>query len=178
MANTTYAHYISGLSDLKVTKLDGSVQEDLDAAQEMSVTLTQTEAELEGDDELKATKSQVIGIEGTVGAGSVSSGALAIMLGVTPVAAGTTPNRTTTITINSGQKMPYFKLSGMAYDDLTGAMQVILPKVKLSGDIEFSLETGTDNWFMPSFDFKGVKDANGKLIDIILQETATALPTS
>jgi len=178
MANTSYAHYISGLTDLKVTKLDGSVQEDLDAAQEMSVTITQAEAVLEGDDEEKATKSQVKGIEGTVGAGSVSSGALAIMMGITPTTSGTTPNRVTTISINSGQKMPYFKLSGMSHDDQTGAMQVILPKVKLSGDIEFSLEQGTDNWFMPSFDFRGVKDGSGKLIDIILQETATALPTS
>ena len=178
MANTSYAHYISGLTDLKVTRLDGSVQEDLDAAQEMSVTIQQTEAELEGDDELKATKAQVTGVEGSVGSGSVSSGALAIMLGITPTTSGTAPNRVTTISINSGAKMPYFKLSGMSYDDQTGAMQVIIPKVKLSGDIEFSLEQGADNWFMPSFDFRGVKDGSGKLIDIILQETATALPTS
>lgn len=178
MTNTVYSHYLSGLTDLKVTNLAGSVQEDLDAAQEMSVTIKQTEAVLEGDDEEKASKSQVIGVEGTIGAGSVSSGALAIMLGVTPVAAGVTPNRTTTITINSGQKMPYFKLYGMSYDDQTGAMQVIVPKVKLSGDIEFTLEQGADNWFMPSYDFRGVKDSNGKLIELILQETATALPTS
>jgi len=178
MANTSYAHYISGLTDLKVTKIDGSVQEDLDAAQSMTVTIVQTSAELEGDDELKATKSNVTGLEGSVSSGSVSSSALAIMLGITPSTAGSTPNRVTTLAITSGLKLPYFKLSGMAYDDLTGAMQVICYKVKLNDNIEISLEQGTDNWFMPEFSFKGVKDGSGKLLDIILQETATALPTS
>lgn len=178
MANTSYAHYVSGLADLKVTKLDGSVQEDLDAAQEMSVTLVQSEAELFGDDELKATKSNVTNAEGSISAGSISAAALGIMLGVTPSTTGTTPNRVTTIAVTPNMRLPYFKVYGLAYDDLTGALQVICHKVKLSGNIEFSLEQGTENWIMPAVDFKCIRSADNKLVEFILQETATALPTS
>lgn len=178
MANTNYAHYVSGLGDLKVTKLDGSAQEDLDAAQEMTVTLVQSEAELEGDDELKATKANVKNIEGTISNGSVSVAALGIMFGIAPPTTGVTPNRVTTLSITKNMRLPYFKVSGLAYDDQTGAFQVICYKVKLSGNIDISLEQGSENWLVPEFNFKGVADGSGRLVDFILQETATALPTT
>lgn len=178
MANTPYAHYISGLGDLKVTTLDGLAQEDLDAAQEMTVTIVQSEAELEGDDTLKATKSSVKNIEGSISSGSVSVAALGIMFGITPPTTGTTPNRVTTLSITQAMRLPYFKVYGMAYDDQTGALQVICYKVKLSGNIDISLEQGTENWLIPEFNFKGVANDSNKLVDFILQETATALPTS
>lgn len=178
MANTPYAHYVSGLTDLKVTKLDGSAQEDMDAAQEMTVTIVQSEAELEGDDTLKATKSSVKNLEGSISGGAVSVAALGIMFGITPPTTGVTPNRVTTLSITQGMRLPYFKASGMAYDDQTGALQVICHKVKLSGDIDITLEQGTENWLIPEFEFKGVANDVNKMVDFILQETATALPTS
>lgn len=178
MANTAYGHYISGLTDLKVTKIDGSAQEDLDAAQEMTVTIVQSEAELEGDDLLKATKSNVKSIEGTISGGSVSVAALGIMFGISPSTSGTTPNRVTTLAITGAMRLPYFKVYGMAYDDQTGALQVICYKVKLQGNIDINLEQGTENWLIPSFNFKGIANDSNKLVDFILQETAAALPSS
>lgn len=178
MSNPSYGKFVSGLADLKVTKLDGSVQEDLDAAQEMSVVIVQESATLEGDDKIKATKSKITSIQGKVTAGSVSSAALGIILGAAPSTTGTTPNRVTTITITPSTKLPYFKIYGLGEDDMTGAFQIICYKVKVSGNIEFKLASGMDQWVTPGFDFEGVENDSGDLVRFIQQETATALPNS
>lgn len=177
MANPTYGHYLLGLTDVKVTKVDGSAQEDLDVAQEFSVNLTVREAVLEGDDVEKASIARIVGVTGRAQGGSISSAALGIVLGVTPSTSGTTPNRVTTTTITNTARLPYFKISGMAYDDNLGALQVIVHKAKVSGDIPLAMSSG-DNWVTPGFDFRGVANDSGVFVDIKQLETAAALPSS
>lgn len=177
MSNPAYGHYTLGLTDVKITKLDGSAQEDVDVAQEFSVTLTVRESVLEGDDLEKASISKIVGVTGHVGAGSMSTAALGIALGVTPATSGTTPNRVTTTSITNTGRLPYFKVSGMAYDDNLGALQLIVYKAKVSGDIPLALASG-DNWLTPGWDFRGVANDSGVFVDIKQLETAAALPSS
>ena len=178
MANTTYGHFNLGLTDVKITKIDGSAQEDLDAAQELTVSVTISESVLEGDDVEKASVVKIRGGSGRAGAGSMSIGATAIVLGATPSTSGTTPNRVTTTKITSALKPPYFKIYGMAYDDTLGALQVIVHKAKISGDIEFALQSGDNNWVTPGWDFRCLANDSGDIIDLIQLETAAALPAS
>lgn len=178
MTNPTYGHYVLSVNDVKVTNLAGSTQEDLDAAQELTVVLVYRVGKLYGDDVLKAIMTRVTEGEGSVSAGSVSSAALAIMLGVTPATSGVTPNRVTTITVTPNMRLPYFKIYGMGYDDVTGAFQLLCYKVKITGNTEFSLKDGADEWVTPGFEFAIVDDGSGKLLEIKQLETADALPTS
>lgn len=177
MANPTYAHYVLGLRDVKVTKIDGSAQEDLDAAQEFTVTVTVQESVLEGDDVEKASITRITGGSGRAGAGSLSLAAVAIIFGTNVSTSGTTPNRVSTLSITNALTPPYFKIYGMAYDDAGGAFQVIVHKAKLSGDFELPLQTG-DNWVTPGFDFRALANDSGVIVDIKQLETAAALPTS
>jgi hypothetical protein len=166
------------VNDVKVTNAAGSTQEDLDAAQQMEVALSYRVGKLYGDDVLKAIMTRVTEGEGNVSAGSISSGALGIMLGVTPSTSGTTPNRVTTITITPNMRLPYFKIYGQGYDDQTGSFQLLCHKVKITGNTTFTLQDGADNWVTPGFDFAIVDNGSNVLVDIKLLETAAALPTS
>lgn len=177
MANPTYAQYLLGLRDVKITKIDGSAQEDMDAAQEFTVAITVETSELEGDDVVKASISRITKGEGNAQAGSISSSALGIITGATPSTSGSTPNRVTTLSITNTLRPPYFKIYGMAYDDQLGALQVIVHKAKLSGNIELAMSTG-DNWMTPGFDFTCVGNDSGVIMDIKQLETAAALPTT
>lgn len=178
MANTSYGHYVLSVNDVKITHLAGSSQEDLDAAQEMTVTLVYRVGKLYGDDVLKAIMTRVTEGEGTISAGSINSGALAIMLGITPSTSGTTPNRITTLTITPNMRLPYFKIYGMGYDDQTGAFQLLCHKVKITGNTTFTLQDGADEWVTPGFDFAIVNNGSNVLVDIKLLETAAAVPAT
>jgi hypothetical protein len=178
MANTTYGHYVLSVNDVKITNLAGSTQEDLDAAQEMTLALVYRVGKLYGDDVLKSILTRVTEGEGTIGAGSISSGALAIMLGITPSTSGTTPNRITTLTITPNMRLPYFKVYGTGYDDQTGSFQILCHKVKITGNTTFSLKDGADEWVTPGFDFAVVDNGSNVLVDLKLLETSAALPTS
>ncbi len=177
MANPGYGHYVLGLRDVKVTSIDGSAQEDLDAAQDFSVTISIEEAVLEGDDTEKASVARILGGEGNVGAGALSLAAAAIIFGTTISTTGSTPNRVSTLSITNTLRPPYFKIYGMAYDDNLGALQVIVHKAKLSGDFEIPLQSG-DNWVTPGFDFRMLANDSGVIVDIKQLETAAALPSS
>ncbi len=177
MANPTYGHYVLGLRDVKITKLDGSAQEDMDAAQEFSVTISVEESVLEGDDTEKASISRITGGEGNVGAGSLSLAAMAIIFGTTVSTAGSTPNRVSTLSIANTLRPPYFKVYGTAYDDNLGSLQVLVHKAKLSGDFEIPLASG-DEWVPPGFDFRCLANDSGVIVDIKQLETAAELPSS
>ena len=88
MANPTYGRYTLGLRNVVVTKIDGSVQEALEAIQEFNVTITVEEAVLEGNDREIASVALVKGGEGSAGAGSLSMAAAALIFGTTVATTG------------------------------------------------------------------------------------------
>lgn len=177
MANPTYGRYTLGLRNVVITKIDGSAQEALEAIQEFNVTITVEEAVLEGNDREIASVALVKGGEGSAGAGSLSMAAAALIFGTTVATTGTTPNRVSTLKINTANRPPYFKIYGEAFDDELGALHVLIPKAKLSGDFEIPLQQGTE-WLTTGFDFRCLADANGDIVELRALETRVALPTS
>ena len=177
MANQVYGRYVLGLRNVVVTKFDGSAQEPLDAIQELTVTITVEEAVLEGNDVDIASVSFVKGGEGSAGAGSMSMAAAAIIFGTTVATTGVTPNRVSTLKINKNLRPPYFKIYGEAFDDELGALHVLVPKAKLSGDFEIPLQQGTE-WLTSGFDFRCLADGSGDIVELRALETRVALPTT
>ena len=178
MTNPVYGNAVLSIKDVKFTSLDGSVQADVGAAQELMVKLVYRVGKLYGDDELFAIVSRVVEAEGKAKSGTISSEALGVALGLTPSESGTTPNRITTTEVAANHRLPYFKIYGMAYDDQLGAFQVIINKAKVTGDTEFSMKDGDSDFVSPGFDFAVVRDGSSKLITIKQLETAAALPSS
>ena len=176
MANETYGMYLYGLRDLKVTNIGGTLQEDLNAAQTLTFTPTFSSAELRGDDVIKVSMGNLTGGEASLSAGGYSSAAMAIMFGKTLGQSGTAPNELTTLQLNVGDVMPYFKIYGLARDEGGGDVHVLLPKCKVTswGGIDFSDES----WFINSVDVQCLDDGSNGVIKIIQHETTTALPTS
>lgn len=176
MANETYGKFLYGLRDLKVTNIGGTVQEDLDAAQSLTFSPTFNSAELRGDDVVKVSMGSLSGGTATISAGGYSSAAVAIMFGKTLSQSGSTPNEITTLQLNAGDVMPYFKVYGLARDEGGGDVHVLLSKCKVTGwgGIDFSDE----NWFVNSVDVQCLDDGTNGVVKILQHETAATLPTS
>jgi hypothetical protein len=176
MASETYGKFIYGLRDLKITNIGGTVQEDLDAAQTLTFSPTFSSAELRGDDVIKVSMGSLSGGTASISAGGYSSAAQAIMFGKTLGQSGSTPNEITTLQLNSGDVMPYFKIYGLARDEGGGDVHVLLSKVKVTswGGIDISDES----WFINSVDVQALDDGTNGVIKIIQHETTAALPSS
>jgi hypothetical protein len=176
MASVTYGKYIHGLRDLKVTNLAGSTQEDLDAAMTLDFTPEWVTARFEGDDAVKAGSAFLIGGQAQVSAGAMSSAAIAIVTGKSLSTSGSTPNEITELQMNAGDRTPYFKIYGQAYDEITGDVHILLHKVKLFGGLQLKLENNTimtNGFTLEVFD----NGTNG-VFELIQHETAAAVPTS
>lgn len=176
MASETYGKFVYGLRDLKITNIGGTVQEDLDAAQSLTLSPTFTESVLRGDDVDKAVMGSLSGATASLTAGGYSSAAVAIMFGKTLSQSGSSPNEITTLQLNQGDVMPYFKIYGLARDEGSGDMHVLLSKVKVTGwgDITFSDE----EWFITNVDVRVLDDGSNGVFKIIQHETAATLPSS
>ena len=92
-----------GLRDLKLTKIDGSVQVDLPYGMTLSFKERVTSGELRGDDATVSIVAITDAAEWSIEAGGISLEAYALMTGRSVVTAGTTPNRTTTLSANAGE---------------------------------------------------------------------------
>ena len=176
MASETHGKFIYGFRDLKVTNIGGTVTEDRVAAHSLTVCPTVGSAELRGDDVPKVSMSSLSGGTAAISAGGYSSAAVAIMFGKTLSASGSTPNEITTLQLNSGDVMPYFKIYGLARDEGGGDVHVLLSKCKVTnwGGIDFSDE----NWFVNSVDVQCLDDGTNGVIKILQHETTTAVPSS
>lgn len=176
MASETYGDKLFGMNDLKITNIGGTTQEDLLGGQSLMAKPVLKGGILEGDDADIAAHYFVTRMEGEFSAGSYSSAAVAIVLGLTLTASGSTPNEVTTLKLNAAQRMPYFKVYGKALDDGEGDMHVLLNKVKLTDFDGFKMENG--NWRITKASFVALDDGTNGVVTVKQNETATALPTS
>lgn len=176
MASETYGKFIYGLRHLAVTNFSGTLQEDLDAAQSLTLSPTFTEAVLRGDDVEKVVMGSLSGATATISAGGYSSAAVAIMFGKTLGQTGSSPNEVTTLQLNQGDVMPYFKLYGLARDEGGGDVHILLSKVKVTGwgDMSFSDE----EWFITNVDVRVLDDGSNGVFKIVQHETTTTVPAS
>jgi len=176
MASVTYGKILRGLRDIKVTNIGGTVQEDLDAAQEMSFTPEYTTAQLRGDDVIKASLTNLSGGSASLTAGGYSSAAIGIMLGKTVTIAGSSPSETSTLQLNQGDSLPYFKVYALARDDQGGDLHLLMAKckVKSMGALTFKDE----EWFISNVELDVLDDGTNGVVKIIQHQTTAALPSS
>lgn len=176
MTSEIYGDRVFGMNDLKITNIGGTTQEDLVGAQTLSVKPVLKGGILEGDDADIAAHYFVTRFEGEFSAGTYSSAAVAIMMGITLGASGTTPNEVVTLKINQAQRMPYFKVYGKALDDDAGDMHILLAKCKLTDIDGFKMENG--NWRITKASILALDDGTNGIARILQNETAAALPAT
>lgn len=167
--------YVYGIRDIKLTDLAGVSQVDLPASQALTWKETIVSDSLRGDDKIVSTVAFVEGGEFTLEAGGISLEAYAKMTGETVVAAGTTPNRTETITRRGAQNFPWLKIYGRALGDNGDGIHVKLRKAKLT-----SMEGNLSNqeFYITKAGGMFIADDSDELYDIVKLETDISLPTS
>lgn len=168
---------IFGLRDLKVTNIGGTTQVDLPNSMTLTFKERLTTGEMRGDDATQSVVSITDAVEWSLEAGGISLEALAIMTGRTNTAAGTTPNRTLTMSAHAGDNMPYFKIYGKSVgDNATDDIHVKLNKCKLNSGIEGEFKDAS--FFMTKTSGIAIDPGVGPIYDIVQNETAANLPTS
>jgi hypothetical protein len=164
-----------GIRDIKLTNIAGSTQVDLPVAQKMACKERLVSAELHGDDTLKSVQSSTDALEWELEAGGIPLEAYALMTGRTVVAAGTQPNQTVTLTAQSGDVMPWFKIYGKAVDG-TGDVHVKIFKAKLNAPIEG--EFADSAFYVTKCAGLAIDDDVNGLYEWVQNETAADLPSS
>ena len=166
-----------GIRDIKLTKIDGSTQVDLPNGQTLSFKERFTTGELRGDDATQSAVSITDAVEWSLEAGGISLEAYALMTGRSVVTAGTTPNRTTTLSGNAGDNFPYFKVYGKSVgDNATDDIHVKLNKCKLTSAPEGDFKDG--EFFMTKCSGIALDPGAGAIFDIVQNETAANLASS
>ncbi len=166
-----------GLRDLKLTKIDGSAQVDLPYGLTLSFKERVTSGELRGDDATVSVVAITDAAEWSIEAGGISLEAYALMTGRSVVTAGTTPNRTTTLSANAGDNFPYFKIYGKSVgDNATDDIHVKVNKCKLLSAPEGDFKDG--EFFMLKCSGVAVDPGAGAIFDIVQNETSASLPSS
>ena len=164
-----------GLRDLKLTKIDGSVQVDLPYGMTLSFKERVTSGELRGDDATVSIVAITDAAEWSIEAGGISLEAYALMTGRSVVTAGTTPNRTTTLSANAGDNFPYFKIYGKIINDDGSDIHVLIYKAKLTDGLEGEWKDG--EFFIQSASGIAIDDGS-KMFEMVHNETATTVPAS
>ncbi len=164
-----------GLSDIKLTNSAGTVQADLPVAQTLTFKPRIKSGELEGDDGIAAIVARIQAGEWSFDSGGISLAAYAIITGKATSVSGTTPNESTTISLDAGDNLPYFKIYGKSLGDGADDIHVKLYKCKCT-----ALEGGFGNgqFYITKCAGVAVKDGSNGVMDIVQHETATLLPTT
>lgn len=143
--------------------------------QECQVTLSNDAAELRGDNRVIAVVDQGNGGEFSLSEGGIDLAAAQVMVGGTVIeeVLGTDPDdyEVRTLRVGSADPRPYFVLVGVQHDDgAGGALQVVLWKAKLTGNVE--LQFSDQEFLTPSLSgtYLG-RDADDVMLDV--QQFAT-----
>ena len=165
-----------GLSDVKLTSIDGITQVDLPAA----ITLTFKEriksAEGPGDDRLDTVVAVEDAIEWEMGATGLPLEAMAIMYGTTTTTTGTTPNQKKVLKRSGGVRLPYFKIYGKSLGEGDDDVHGIIYKAKVTEGLDATMKYG--ELMSPTIKGLGIDDGVNGIYDWVQNETADTLPTS
>jgi len=101
-----------GLSDVKLTSIDGTTQADLPASTKLTFKERVKSAEGPGDDMLSVVVAVRDAVEWELEATGLPLEALAVMYGTTTGTTGSTPNQVKTLSQAGGVRLPYFKIYG------------------------------------------------------------------
>lgn len=163
-----------GLSDIKLTSIDGVTQVDLPAATKLSFKERIKSAEGVGDDKLSTVVSVREGIEWELEATGLPLEALAVMYGTTTSTSGITPDQIKTLNQPGAVRLPYFKIYGKSLGEGDDDVHCIIYKAKITEGLDAPLQYGE----LQKMTIKGIgidDDVNG-IYDWVQNETAAALP--
>lgn len=148
---------------------------DVMSVQLMDTTIKVVNAQLEGDDQITANSTKIVGAMCKIRFGSLSMAAMAVLLGISKVTSGTTPNAQDAMTLVGGSQLPNFGLCGRAKASQGGGdLHVFLPKCQIMEDINLgSLEYG--KFTITELTVYAVADENYDLINYIEHETVTVI---
>ena len=170
---TSYGEIPFGLRDVKLTPLPSGTGADLPRVRSVEVSLTSDNTELTGDDTTVAVRVFNLRVEGSIEAGGINPAAVAIMVGGTVTSTGSTPNAKKTIAIGSATNAGYFKLEGQVIADDGGDFHILVYKAKVTTGPTWTFTGG--EFTLTTADFTGVADDDDKIIDLVWNETATAV---
>lgn len=163
-----------GLSDVKITSIDGVTQVDLPASTKFSFKERIKSAEGAGDDMLSVVVSVRDAVEWELTATGLPLEALALMYGLTTDTSGSTPNQIKTLSHSGGVRLPYFKIYGKSLGEGDDDIHCIIYKAKVTEGLDAPLEYGK----LQEMTIKGIAidDGTNGIYDWVQNETATTLP--
>lgn len=175
MALTTNAKPY-GLSDIKLTSIDGTLQVDLPAATKLSFKERVKSAEGTGDDMLSVVVAVREGLEWELEATGLPLEALALIYGSSTSTDGTTPNQVKTLEHSGGVRLPYFKIYGKSLGDGDDDVHCIIYKAKVTEGLDAPMNYGE----LQKSTIKGIAidDGTNGIYDWVQNETASALPAA
>lgn len=145
---------------------------------ELTVEAVLKTATLEGDSAVTAVFSKVTHATGTIRFRSVPLDVLEVLIGATLTASGVTPNMQQLLAIAANSKPNYFKLQGRStqtegLDAVATGLRTVVYKAKLTGNPRINFN---GDYVMIESNFTAVRtNSDGKLIDVIGEETQTVL---
>jgi hypothetical protein len=163
-----------GLSDIKLTSIDGVTQVDLPAATKLSFKERIKSAEGVGDDKLSTVVAVREGIEWELEATGLPLEALALMYGITTSTSGSTPDQIKTLNAAGAVRLPYFKIYGKSLGEGDDDVHCIIYKAKVTEGQDAPFSYGE----LQKTTIKGLgidDDTNG-IYDWVQNETAATLP--
>ena len=165
-----------GLSDVKLTSIDGSVQADLPASTKLTFKERVKSAEGPGDDMLSVVVAVRDAVEWELEATGLPLEALAVMYGTTTGTTGSTPNQVKTLSQAGGVRLPYFKIYGKSLGEGDDDVHCIIYKAKVTEGLDAPLAYGE----LQTATIKGIgiDDGTNGIYDWVQNETADTLPTS
>jgi len=166
-----------GLRDVKLTNLAGTSQVDLPVGRILSFKERVKSGELSGDDQIAAVVAISEAVEWSLEAGGISLEAYALMTGRSVSTASSSPTETTTLTGDSQEAFPYFKIYGKSVDeDAASDIHCKIYKAKIMEALEGEFADG--EFVVSKCSGIGIDDGSNGVFDFVQNETAAALPGS
>lgn len=165
-----------GLSDIKLTSIDGLEQVDLPASTKLSFKERVKSAEGVGDDKLDTVVSVREGVEWELEATGLPLEALALMYGVDTVTTGMTPNQVKTLSHAGAVRLPYFKIYGKSLGEGDDDVHCVIYKAKITEGVDSPMQYGEIQ--KSTIKGLGIDDGTNGIYDWVYNETAGNLPGS
>jgi hypothetical protein len=163
-----------GLSDIKITSIDGVTQVDLPAVTKLTFKERIKAAEGPGDDKLSTVVAVRDAIEWELEATGLPLEALAVMYGTTTSTSGSTPNQIKTLNQAGAVRLPYFKIYGKSLGEGDDDIHCIIYKAKVTEGIDGAMQYG--ELFKPVIKGLAIDDDVNGIYDWVQNETAADLP--
>ena len=163
-----------GLSDVKLTSIDGATQVDLPASMKFTWKERIESAEGKGDDKLSSVVSVPVAVEWELSGTGLPLEAYALMKGISTNTSGSTPNQIKTLTTHGGVRLPYFLIYGKSLGEGDDDVHVKMFKCKVTEGLDAPFEYGK----LAEYSIKGLAiddDVNG-IYEVVQNETADDLP--